>query len=178
MPQVILPQRVDIVPNLLLPEAIVLVSSVPEGLVDASHRSLAKPRLKPVEEVGRLLVPLIPLVGDGVPLPVFGAEVRPQPDPVGDALDQAAGARPAAVVLEAVDQLMDQHAVDLVGAGDVALGALWRRLDMLDVVEGEIYKVGQPCAPMSQRRMASRPAAYELNIRISLWSSSRSDPLV
>lgn len=142
MAQVVCPQCLDVVPDKSLPEAVVLVSLFPQSLVDAPHRPLAKPLLKPVEEIRRLLVSLIPLVGNSVPLPVFGAEVRPQPDPVGDALDQAAGARPAAVVLEAMDQLMDQNAVDLVGAGDVALGALRGRLDMVNVGEGEVYTEG------------------------------------
>lgn len=66
-------------------------------------------------------------------------EARPQAHPVGDALDEPARAAAPAVVLEAVHELVDQDALDLVGARRVRVGALGGFFDGIYVAEGEVW---------------------------------------
>lgn len=102
------------------------------------------------------------------------AQVGAQAHPVRDPLDETPRARSPAVVLEAVDQLVDQHAAYLIRARHVAVRALGGLLDPLDIVEAEV------CLPASgeaadHTRMKGARMDY---IRISLWSLSRSEPFV
>lgn len=59
------------------------------------------------------------------------AQVAVQTHPVGDALDQPAGACVLCVPLVTVDELVREDARDLVGEPG-------RRVDRVDVVEGEV----------------------------------------
>lgn len=82
-----------------------------------------------------MLVARVPPVG-GLLLPVRRRQVAVEPDPVGDALDQAAGAGAEGVPLQAVDELVGDDAGDFLGgallvrAGDV----VEREVDLLVVV--------------------------------------------
>lgn len=76
-----------------------------------------------------MLVARVPPVG-GLLLPVRRRQVAVEPDPVGDALDQAAGAGAEGVPLQAVDELVGDDAGDFLG------GALLARAG--DVVEREV----------------------------------------
>lgn len=98
--------------------------------VEAAHGALAALPLEVLEKVARRLVAGVPAAAVGAGLPVRGHVAAAQAHPVGDALDQAALAGTVAVELEAVDELVGDDAVELVGD---ALGAL-----VVNVPRGEV----------------------------------------
>lgn len=135
---ILLPQGIDITAKKIVPEVRLYILLLLQLVIDPPHRSLAVLVLDPVEEVRRLLVPLVPSLGQPVTLPVDSAEAGPQPHPVRDALDQPAGTRAVAVVLEAVDQLVDEDACNLVGARDITDSTLGGLLYAFNIAEREV----------------------------------------
>lgn len=129
---------------------------LPQRVIQLPHNPTAVPLFEPLEEVRGALVPRVPAVAPG--LPVRRSQLGMQPHPVcgdgpghrptfssdlpgrtaenggrtGDALDQPAGRGPAPVVLEAVHDLVRQHAVELVPRAGLRVDeVLEREVDLL-----------------------------------------------
>ena len=111
---VLLPQRINVGPAARLPKGLLFVLAIPQPRVDPDHGAGAEPALEPLEEVGRPLVAVVPRAVPPPALPVRRVVPAPEPDVVGDALDQPAGARAPRVPLPAVHHLVAHDADDLV----------------------------------------------------------------
>lgn len=127
---IVAPELLNGPSNQFSPKWLLFVPLYPKLLIHTADSALAEASLKVVEEVGRVLIATVPF-SVGATLPVGRAEAAVETNPVGNALDEPAGAGTKAVSLETVNELVGDDASDL-------LGAAGRRADSVNVAEGEV----------------------------------------
>lgn len=117
---VLFPETANVLAKQMIPELVVLVFLVAQGLVDFVNTAYAPALLNPVEEVTSVLVSRVPTLAS-LSLPVRRNVTCVETNPVGDTLNQASIAGSIPIPLEAMYKLMTDDTEDLCAGGGPGL---------------------------------------------------------